>query len=47
MIRPHFDRIKRPASLLHGSGGADTPADREVRYRPYDCERENRNDADD
>lgn len=36
-------RIKRPALLLHGGGGENTPADREVRYTAYDSSRESKN----
>lgn len=45
MKRKHIAaRIQRPTLLLHGGGGANTPADRETRYAPYDNSRENRND---
>ena len=36
-------RIQRPELLLHGGGGANTPADRETRYLAYDSARENKN----
>ncbi len=36
-------RINRPAQMLHGGGGANTPADREIRYTPYNVDRENKN----
>ena len=36
------ERINRPTVLLHGGGGENTPADREVRYKPYDSARETR-----
>ncbi len=36
-------RIKRPNLLLHGAGGANTPADREIRYQAYDNSREQKN----
>lgn len=36
-------RITRPAQLLHGGGGANTPSDHEIRYQPYNPERENKN----
>lgn len=36
-------RITRPALLFHGEGGGNTPADREVRFRPYDPAREEKN----
>lgn len=36
-------RITRPGQTVHGGGGANTPADREIRYTPYNVERENKN----
>ena len=33
-------RILRPALLLHGGGGENTPADKEIRFRPYNPARE-------
>lgn len=36
-------RITRPAQMIHGGGGADAPADREIRYKPYNADRENKN----
>ncbi|MDO4573514.1 MAG: hypothetical protein Q4C13_09095 [Clostridia bacterium] len=33
-------RIDRPAPVIFGGGGENTPADREIRYRPYDAARE-------
>lgn len=38
-------RISRPAQMLHGGGGANTPSDREIRYQPYCAERENKNES--
>ena len=38
---PHsVERINRPALLLHGGGGENTPADREALYRPANLGRE-------
>ena len=34
------NRIDRPMPALFGGGGANTPADREVRFHPYDATRE-------
>ncbi len=34
------DRIPRPTTLFHGGGGENTPADREIRYKPVNAERE-------
>ncbi len=34
------NRIDRPVPTFCGGGGENTPADREIRYQPYDVTRE-------
>lgn len=38
---PRQSRIDRPVPTYFG-GGENTPADREIRFRPYDAKREDK-----